>query len=89
MAERGPSDSPMPVAFADLPLDFYPFTVELIHWQTGEVLWSRSVAAPVPGTRSALKIPGRAELGAPVSVRIRYGNGIVVNTPPPAETIPQ
>lgn len=74
MAERRPSASTTPVAFTDLPLDLYPLTVELIHWQTGEVLWSQTVEAPVRGTRHVMKIPGRSELGAAVRVRIQPAN---------------
>lgn len=75
-----------PTARINLPLESFPVRMELIHWQTGEVLWERNIKAPANVAR--VRIPGRAALKAPVITRMTLANGEVLQSPPPPETIP-
>lgn len=75
-----------PPARINLPLEAFPISMELIEWRTGEVLWEKFIEAPADVAR--VRIPGRAELNAPVIARMTLANGEVHQSPPPPETIP-
>jgi hypothetical protein len=64
---------PSGTAFADLPADCFPFTVELLDHATRDVLWSQAVGAP-----GAVRVPPAAELGAErVAARVTFADGTV------------
>jgi hypothetical protein len=64
-----------PYAFVDLPAEAFPFTVELFQ-QGGppgqEPLFRQVVDAP-----GALRVPGYAQLGIKVDVKITWADGTV------------
>ena len=61
------------VAFADLPADCFPFTVELLDHATRDVLWSQTGDGP-----GAMRVPSAAELGAErVAARVTFADGTI------------
>jgi hypothetical protein len=73
-----------PIAFADLPEKLYPFTLEALHPETQEIVWSVVVEKPEPGCRTPVFIPPlRAQLGHAVTMRARFADGSVEQTEAP------
>lgn len=69
----------LPVAYADLPAELYPFDVYLFRAADGpesEPIWSAHIAGP-----GALHVPGN--WGFPVGVKVVLGNGDVEVQYPP------
>lgn len=64
----------MPSAFQDLPATAFPFLIEFMRSDNGEVVHSIHVTGP-----GALEIPAlRKEHGVPISVRVIYADGEIV-----------
>jgi hypothetical protein len=62
-----------PAAFADLPEEMFPFTVELLSAATREVVWAATVDGP-----GALLVPGPDQTGpGRKAVRITFPDGTV------------
>ena len=64
----------IPAQFVDLPESDFPFTIEFLDAESGQVVWEKRVEEP-----GALMIPGRAYTneGRPVRVRVTYPDGEV------------
>jgi hypothetical protein len=62
-----------PIAFSSLPADAFPFTVEFISHDTGQVV--HTIDVPEPGV---LRVPPLRDEHGPVWARISYANGTVV-----------
>lgn len=62
---------PRPVAFHDLPAEYFPAVAEFLD-VNGKVI--HTIYIPGPG---AVTIPALAEKHGPVTVRLTYGNGEV------------
>jgi len=60
----------LPTAFHDVREVDFPFDIEMIDPATGEIRWS--ITVPGPGM---VQVPGRATLGGPVDVRVRFPDG--------------
>lgn len=62
----------------DYPPEKYPITIEALHFATGAVVWTKTVAEP-PGDVSAVVYipPLRKQLGHRVRIRVSFGDGTV------------
>lgn len=61
----------MPEMAFNIKPDNFPFAIEILSDDTGQLLWSEIVTGP-----GAIAIPGNAELGGrPVNVRMTMANG--------------
>ncbi len=65
------------VAFADVPADAFPVSIEFID-RSGKVVWSDVILGP-----GALPIPALAKDHGPVGVRMIFASGEVVEEPAP------
>jgi hypothetical protein len=75
-------------ALADLPERLFPIEVEALHPDTREVVWHAFVERPPDGQRILLEIPPlRKQLGHPVTMRIRFGDGTVSTREPDPERL--
>lgn len=70
-------ESTRPLKLYLLPEDHYPFLIEAIHPETGEVVWELKVERPsIAEQVSGLYIPPLVRrFGHPVNIRIKYANG--------------
>jgi hypothetical protein len=71
-------DAPRPTARVNLSKDDYPFTIEALN-SRGEVVWYVQVLGP----RSLSIPPLHMEYG-PITIRTRWPDGRIEDTPPPA-----
>lgn len=62
-----------PVAFHDLPIEKFPFTMDFLN-AAGEIVHSITVSGA-----GAVHIPGLAEEHGPVSVRVTFADGEVID----------
>ena len=64
----------IPAQSVGLPESDFPFTIELLDSESGQVVWEKRVEGP-----GALMVPGRATTneGRPVRVRVTYPDGEV------------
>ncbi len=75
------------VALADLPKAKFPVLIECLHPQTRAIVHRIEVKVPRPGTRTPVYIPPLARrLGHPVMVRVTFGDGEIIEAPPPPQT---
>lgn len=58
--------------FQDVPPDEFPFGIEMINCETGEILWTQIVTGP-----GVVTIPSKTELGTEdgIDVRLTYPGG--------------
>lgn len=62
-----------PAAFADLPAEAYPFTLEFFKKDTKEVVHTIEVTGP--GT---VDVPGLSTVHGPIGVRVTFADGEVI-----------
>jgi hypothetical protein len=65
----------------DFPPDHYPITIEALHPDTSDVVWSMTLEKPED--TALVRIPPlRKILGHPVMIRIRYATGRIQESEP-------
>lgn len=68
-----------------LPATAYPFRLQALHPETGEVIWQSMVERPPGGVLKCLSIPPLAnQLGHPVVMRILWADGTISVSAPEA-----
>jgi hypothetical protein len=68
--------------------ELFPITLEALHVNTRAVVWSQTIERPEDAALVYIP-PLRIQLGHPVAMRIRFGDGSVEEErEPPAFTLP-
>ncbi len=71
---------PAPVRF-NFRAEQYPITIEALHPDTRAVVWTTTIEKPDSTALVAIP-PLRRQLGHPVTIRMRFADGTVTETPP-------
>lgn len=80
-----------PFAHFDFAPDKFPITIEALHPETRVVVWAKTIEKPADLAMIVVP-PLRKQLGHPVVIRVRYGDGTVSENalppPPPSDVFP-
>jgi hypothetical protein len=70
--------------------DKFPIRIEMLHWKTRAVVWTKVIVEPDHDGDMKIEIPALARvLGHPVAIRMTFGDGDVIEKEPAAHQEPR